>query len=156
MYLYIYLFILFINYNQNNENKVVSDVLDNLHKYASQANGELYFDLFNDNAIFFGTDAKERWDKKAFQDYALERFNIGDGWTYYPISRNIYFNVDKNTAWFDEELKNEKYGVFRGTGVLTKQNNVWKINQYNLLLPIPNELLIKYSKEIKTFLDDND
>ncbi len=155
MYIYIYLLIIFFNYSQNNEKILVSSVLDNLHKYASQANGELYFDLFNDNAIFFGTDATERWSKSDFKNYAQERFDKGNGWTYYPISRNIFFNKDKNTAWFDEELKNEKYGVFRGTGVLTKENNVWKINQYNLLLPIPNDLLFKYSKEIKIFLDND-
>ena len=155
MYIYIFSLILFIHSYQNNEKKIVSNVLDNLHKYASQANGELYFDLFNDDAIFFGTDATERWSKSDFKNYAQERFDKGDGWTYYSISRNIFFNRDKNTAWFDEELKNEKYGVFRGTGVLTKENNVWKINQYNLLLPIPNDLLIKYSKEIKIFLDND-
>ena len=155
MYKYIFSLILFIHSYQNNEKKLVSNVLDNLHKYASQANGELYFDLFNDDAIFFGTDANERWSKSDFKNYAQERFDNGDGWTYYPISRNIFFNGDKNTAWFDEELKNEKYGVFRGTGVLTKENNVWKINQYNLLLPIPNDLLFKYSKEIKIFLDND-
>ena len=69
---------------------------------------------------------------------------------YIPIKRNIYIN-DK-TAWFDEELENEKYGIFRGTGVLIKKNNKWYITQYNLLLPIPNDLLIDYSKEIKRFL----
>tara|TARA_Y100000739_G_scaffold42941_1_gene32583 strand:+ start:259 stop:723 length:465 start_codon:yes stop_codon:yes gene_type:complete len=154
MYLFICLHIIIINIKID-QTKLVSNVLDNLHKYASQANGKLYFDLFHDDAIFFGTDAKERWNKKDFEDYAYERFDNGDGWTYYTISRNIYFNEDKNTAWFDEELKNEKYGVFRGTGVLTKRNNKWRINQYNLLLPIPNDLLIKYSKEIKLFLDND-
>ena len=49
-------------------------------------------------------------------------------------------------------MKNEKYGIFRGTGVLIKKNNKWYITQYNLLLPIPNDLLIDYSKEIKRFL----
>ena len=82
----------------------------------------------------------------------MERFKTGSGWTYNSISRNIYLDNDKNTAWFDEELNNEKYGVFRGTGVLVKINNIWKIKQYNLLLPIPNDLLIEYSKEIKLFL----
>jgi len=154
MYLLIYICILLIN-TDIDQKKLVSNVLDNLHNYASQANGKLYFDLFHDDAIFFGTDAKERWNKKDFQDYAEERFSNGDGWTYYIITRNIYFDEDKNTAWFDEELNNEKYGVFRGTGVLTKQNNKWRINQYNLLLPIPNELLIQYSKEIKEFLDND-
>ena len=68
-------------------------------------------------------------------------------------SRNIFIN--ENTAWFDEELENEKYGIFRGTGVLIKKNDKWLISQYNLLLPIPNDLLIEYSKEIKEFLINN-
>ena len=33
----------------------VDQVLDRLHLYASQANGEAYFDLFADDAVFFGT-----------------------------------------------------------------------------------------------------
>ena len=53
------------------------------------------------------------------------------------------------------KLKIKKYGVFRGSGVLVKKNNKWLITQYNLLLPIPNELLIDYSKEIKDFLNKN-
>ena len=141
--------ILFIN---NEEKKLINNVLDNLHYYASVAEGNNYFNLFDEDAIFFGTDATERWNKKEFEDYALERFDKGDGWTYTPISRNIYLNSDLNTAWFDEELDNKKYGVFRGTGVLAKVNGIWKIKQYNLLLPIPNELLIDYSKEIKEYL----
>ena len=92
MYIYIFSLILFIFSYQKNEKILVSNVLDNLHKYASQANGELYFDLFNDDAIFFGTDATERWSKSDFKNYAQERFDKGDGWTYYPISRNIFFN----------------------------------------------------------------
>ena len=136
----------------NNDKDQIDNVLNNLHKYASEANGELYINLFDDNAVFFGTDAKERWTKVQFKEYALKRFDNGKGWTYYPISRNIYLDEDKNTAWFDEALSNEKYGVFRGTGVLVKKNNKWKISQYNLLLPIPNDLLIEYSKEIKSYL----
>ena len=146
------LILILINFQEKDK---INIVLNNLHRYASEANGELYFNLFDENAVFFGTDAKERWTIDQFEDYALKRFDNGDGWTYYHISRNIYLDEDKNTAWFDEELKNEKYGIFRGTGVLTKKNNEWKINQYNLLLPIPNELLIRYSQEIKSFLEND-
>ena len=152
MNIIIILILILINFQEKDK---INKVLNNLHKYASEANGTLYFNLFNENAVFFGTDAKERWTIDQFEDYALKRFDNGDGWTYYPISRNIYLDEDKNTAWFDERLKNEKYGTFRGTGVLTKKNNEWKINQYNLLLPIPNELLIRYSQEIKSFLEND-
>lgn len=136
-----------------NDKELINKVLDDLHHYASEADGVKYFSLFDSDAVFFGTDASERWGINEFKEYALKRFENGTGWTYYPINRNIYLNNDKNTAWFDEELNNDKYGVFRGTGVLIKTNEGWKISQYNLLLPIPNDLLIDYSKEIKLFLN---
>ena len=136
-----------------NDKELINKVLDDLHQYASEADGAKYFSLFDSDAVFFGTDATERWSINEFQEYALKRFENGTGWTYYLINRNIYLNNDKNTAWFDEELNNDKYGVFRGTGVLIKTNEGWKISQYNLLLPIPNDLLIDYSKEIKLFLN---
>ena len=135
----------------NNDKTQINKVLDDLHNYASKADGTNYFKLFDSEAIFFGTDATERWHINEFKNYALKRFETGTGWTYIPISRNIYIN--ENTAWFDEELSNEKYGVFRGTGVLIRQNDKWLISQYNLLLPIPNNLLKKYSKEIIDYLN---
>ena len=139
---------LIISYNNKTQ---INKVLDDLHIYASKADGTNYFKLFDSAAVFFGTDATERWHINEFKDYALKRFETGTGWTYKPISRNIYIN--ENTAWFDEELSNEKYGVFRGTGVLIRQNDKWLISQYNLLLPIPNNLLKKYSKEIIDYLN---
>ena len=65
--------------------------------------------------------------------------------------RNIFFSDDGRTCWFDEILNNEKYGKFRGTGVLNIVMGKWKIVQYNLLLPIPNDLFMNISKEIKEF-----
>ena len=64
-------------------------------------------------------------------------------------SRNIFISKDYKTAWFDELVENESYGIFRGTGVLIFENNEWRISQYNLLLPIPNDYLKKYANEIK-------
>ena len=77
------------------------------------------------------------------------------GWTYKSLERNIFINYSNTTAWFDEILINEKYGKFRGTGVLSKVDGMWKIDQYNLLLPIPNDLLLKYTKEVKEYLKNN-
>ena len=136
-----------------NDKEDINKVLDDLHIYASEADGTNYFKLFDSEAVFFGTDATERWHINDFKDYALKRFETGTGWTYTPISRNIYIN--ENTAWFDEQLSNEKYGIFRGTGVLIKKDNNWLISQYNLLLPIPNDLLKDYSKEIINLLKKN-
>jgi len=139
----------------NVENEQINKVLDNLHKYASEANGEKYFQLFNDQAVFHGTDLNERWSIDEFKKYAQNRFNTGTGWTYKSLERNIFINSSNTTAWFDEILINEKYGKFRGTGVLSKVDGKWKIDQYNLLFPIPNDLLLKYTKEVKEYLKNN-
>ena len=96
------LILILINFQEKDK---INIVLNNLHRYASEANGELYFNLFDENAVFFGTDAKERWTIDQFEDYALKRFDNGDGWTYYPISRNIYLD-EENSKLFS--IKNYK------------------------------------------------
>ena len=65
--------------------------------------------------------------------------------------RNIYFSDDDQTCWFDELVRSDKYGELRGTGVLKLVDQDWKIVQYNLVLPMPNDLLPKYAQEIMEF-----
>jgi hypothetical protein len=65
--------------------------------------------------------------------------------------RNVFFSDDGKTAWFDEILYNKVYGDFRGTGVLKIVGREWKIAQYNLLLPIPNDFMKKYAQEIMIY-----
>ena len=129
----------------------VESVLNNLHKYASEANSKKYINLFANNAVFFGTDISERWHINQFNEYATKRMATGTGWTYTMKETNVYFSEDNKTAWFDEILISKKYGDFRGTGALKIEENKWKIVQYNLLLPIPNHLLRKYALEIKKY-----
>ena len=142
---------LIICYQNTRPDQAVAGVLNNLHLYAAEARGSEYFDLFADDAIFFGTDISERWEKNAFQEYGLARFETGQGWTYHMTERNIYFSDDDQTGWFDELVRNDKYGQLRGTGVLKLVNQEWRIVQYNLVLPMPNDLLPKYAQEIKEF-----
>lgn len=118
----------------------VAEVLNDFHQAAAQAEGKRYFDHFAPEAIFLGTDATERWTLTEFKAFAQPYFNQGKGWTYLLKFRQIYFSQDRNTAWFDEMLENESYGICRGSGVLLKIDGGWKIAQYNLSIPIPNAL----------------
>jgi len=101
---------------------------------------EAYFALFAPDAIFYGTDAKERWTVDEFRDYAMPYFSAGRGWTYVPTERHVYFDDEGDIAWFDERLQNDKYGEVRGSGVLRRRDGQWRIVQYNLALPVPNEV----------------
>ena len=144
------LFLVPINILKASNKTDVSSILDQLHLYASQAKSTQYFSLFTDEAIFIGTDATENWTMKEFKAFAIPYFSKGKGWTYTSNNRHIYFSKSKNTAWFDEMLFNENYGETRGTGVLIRSESGWKIEQYHLTFPIPNELSEQVVKIIKS------
>ena len=139
---------------QGKAEQLIDGVLDSLHQAASDADGEDYFDLFADGAIFMGTDATERWSIEEFRAYAEPYFSQGRGWTYTKTERHIYVAASGETAWFDEMLSNEKYGTCRGTGVLLLIDGVWKFSQYNLTIPIPNDLAAEFTTKIKEFEAD--
>ena len=121
--------------------KAISEVLDDFHLAASQADGPRYFGHFAPEGVFLGTDGSERWTVEQFQAYAMPHFSKGKGWTYRPSNRHIIVSPSGDTAWFDEALSNDNYGQTRGSGVLRKVDQKWKICQYNLSVPIPNEKL---------------
>jgi ketosteroid isomerase-like protein len=120
------------------ETAQINAVLDDWHDAASKADGARYFSHFTKDAIFMGTDASERWDVPAFQAYAAPIFSKGKGWTFKAVQRDITLN-GASVAWFDEALETQNMGPARGSGVLVKKSGVWKIAQYNLSVPIPNE-----------------
>jgi ketosteroid isomerase-like protein len=118
----------------------VSRVLDDFHDAASHADYGRYFSHFAREAVFIGTDATERWTVGQFRVYAKRRFDAGNGWTYVPRVRHVYLSRDGNTAWFDEILDNDHYGTTRSSGVLVREDGGWKVAQYHLTIPIPNDL----------------
>ena len=115
----------------------INETIDNWHKAAATANYEAYFDLMTDDAIFIGTDATENWSKKAFQEYAKPHFNKGKAWSFTVLERHVFFDKTGKTAWFDE-LLNTQMKICRGSGVLVKIDNQWKIKHYVLSMTIPN------------------
>jgi len=131
----------------------IDSTLNILHRSASQADGKTYFDLFTSDAIYIGTDAGERWTIAQSRDFAMPYFSKGRGWTYTPRERHIVVaNVPcECIAWFDELLDSESYGTSRGTGVLVKRDGKWKIAQYALTFPIPNDLAKGMTAEIRAY-----
>ena len=127
----------------------INNVLDALHENASNADFHGYFALYSNDAVFIGTDASEVWQIDEFKAYAKPHFDKGTGWTYYPRDRNIYLSSNNDVAWFDELLDNKKLGETRGTGVLIKKDNTWKVSQYHLTIPIPNSIASDVAAQIK-------
>jgi ketosteroid isomerase-like protein len=128
----------------------VDQALDRFHQAAAEANITAYFDLLTDNAIYLGTDATERWTKKQFKSFVEPYFSKGQGWLYQATERHINDVVDGEIVFFEELLMNAKYGQCRGTGVLVKTKQGWKISQYNLSIPLPNVLAKDITGQIIT------
>ncbi len=140
-------FVLSLNSVHAEDKANISAVLDQLHDAASKADWPRYFALYTDDGVFLGTDAGERWDKPTFKAYAAQ----SNGWTYTMTERNIDLTPDGDHAWFDELLVNAKYGTSRGTGILIRTPSGWKIAQYHLVFPIPNDLAEGITQQIQTF-----
>ena len=133
------------------ESQKVDQFLNDWHKAAATANFNNYFEAFTEDAVFIGTDATENWNKTAFQTYAKPHFDKGKAWNFTALERNIYFSDDKKMIWFDE-LLDTQMKICRGSGVLIKTHNGWKIKHYVLSMTIPNEnsdavIRIKAAKE---------
>jgi ketosteroid isomerase-like protein len=125
----------------------VGALLDGFHDAASRSDFNDYFSRFSDDAYFLGTDASERWSVAEFKVYAGPAFKAGKGWTYEVLTRNLELVSTDSIFWFDEILMNTGLGRCRGTGVVIKQNGVWKIAHYSLTLLIPNDIAHDVGKQ---------
>ncbi len=122
------------------DESAVARVLDDFHDAASKADFDRYFGHFARDGIFLGTDGTERWTVAEFKEYSRPYFGPGGGWTYRPRNRHVSFTPDGRTAFFDELLDNDGLGETRGSGVLIREDDRWKVAQYNLSIPVPNAL----------------
>ena len=132
--------------------KEIDKLVDSWHKAAAEANFDAYFDVLTEDAVFIGTDATENWDKKAFQIFAKPYFDKGKAWNFKSLERHVYFGKDKKTVWFDELLTTQMK-ICRGSGVIVKVGNKWKIRHYVLSMTIPNDTTDEVVK-IKTPIED--
>lgn len=136
----------------------VAKVLDAFHQAAASSDFEGYFSYFSttQEARFLGTDVSENWTLDEFRSYAKPHFNSGNGWVYRPLKRKINYLSSSPTAisWFDESLQSEKWGTARGTGVMVLEEKSWKILQYHMSFPTPNELAEDITSMISTHSDE--
>ena len=118
----------------------VSAVLDAFHAAAERGDKKAYLSLMTEDGVFLGTDEWERWPKRPeFTAYVESRFKDGKGWAYRSVDQNIQLGPGGQFAWFDEVVLSEQHGRFRGTGVLVREDDGWKIAHYALSFLIFNE-----------------
>ena len=134
--------------------KTINEVLDTWHKAAADANFDTYFSKMTDDAIFIGTDATENWKNEDFKAFSKPYFDKGKAWSFTALERNVFISEYDDIAWFDE-LLDTQMELCRGSGVLKKVGDTWKISHYVLSIAIPNDNVpevIKLKKENDSIL----
>ena len=129
----------------------VDSLLNDWHKAAANADLEGYIGSMDSGAIYIGTDASENWTREEFKEFCAPHFAKKKTWDFTPLERNIYLGPHNKTAWFDELLKTHM-GTCRGSGILIKELDQWKIKHYVLSLAIPNDDM----EAVKTAKKDKD
>ncbi|MEO8473906.1 MAG: nuclear transport factor 2 family protein [Chryseolinea sp.] len=118
----------------------INNLIDRWHKAASDADATVFFGSMSETCTYIGTDKSELWSKKEFVTFVKPYFDKGKAWSFTPYDRNIHVTSDGKSAWFSE-LLTTWMGVCRGSGVLSKDANGWKIEQYHLSVTVPNEII---------------
>jgi hypothetical protein len=121
----------------------INAFLDSLNDAADKAEFIRYFSYFDSTSVFAGTDATERWDKPAFQAWAKPIFDKGRAWSFTVLGkRNVELLPGAKAASFDELLSTQMK-ICRGSGVVVRHGNTWKVRQYILSMTIPNDQVDK-------------
>jgi hypothetical protein len=123
---------------QQSETEQVNQLLNQWHKDVASFQFDAYFDKMTSDAVFVGTDASEVWTKNEFMTFSRVFFEKKQTWDFKPLERHIYMDDKSKLAWFDETL-DTWMGVCRGSGVVVKTDNNWKIQHYVLSIVVPNE-----------------
>jgi len=140
----VFLFISLVSTAQNKPTPIsevkqeINKTLEQWHKAAADASFDTYFGLMTTDAIFIGTDATENWTLVEFKAFSKPYFDKGKAWSFSTLERNIFTHPKTKIAWFDE-LLDTQMGICRGSGVLEKTSERWKIKHYVLSIAIPNE-----------------
>jgi len=144
------LFLIFSISLSAQEKSNIDKVLTEWHQAAAEANFDTYFSLMTDDGVFIGTDATENWQNDDFREFSKPYFDHGNAWNFASLKRNIYTEETSTIAWFDE-LLDTQMGICRGSGVLQKTEEGWKIAHYVLSVTIPNENVEEVTELKKEF-----
>ena len=91
------------------------------------------------DAVFLGTAPGERWTGESLRTSCTPTSHAARDGATCRRRRSVDIAADGRTAWFDETVENAAYGACRGSGVLAARRR-WRIAQYNLTIPVPDEL----------------
>jgi ketosteroid isomerase-like protein len=127
----------------------IAAVLDEFNRAASEADSDAYYACLSPDAILLGTAAEERFTVAESRVFMKPYFAQERGRQHAPRDRHITLLPSGEVAFFNELVGLETLGECRGTGVVVKLDDTWRIAQYALSFPIPNEIVYEVVDRIR-------
>ena len=134
----IFVCLVFASVSSGEPEAEVEALLSRMHEATKAADADTYFNLFTDDAVFFGTDIWERWPLDEFEALYRPYMESGRGWWFQMRDRHVTIQPGGSVALFDETLYSDAYGQCRGTGACRLEDGTWKIASYHLDITMPN------------------
>ena len=128
---------------QTKEVAEINEFMDDWHHAAAVADEVAFFDAMTEDGIYIGTDKSERWLRDDMKEWSQQYFDRESAWTFTKVERNVTLREAGDIAWFDEIL-DTWMGPCRGSGVLIKTDQGWKISKYHLAIAVPNDEISGY------------
>lgn len=128
---------------QDSLKKELNVFIDNWHKAAAVADEDTFFGSMTENCIYIGTDKTERWKRDELKKWSEKYFQRESAWSFKPYDRDLHILND--IVWFSE-LLDTWMGVCRGSGILRKTKEGWKLEQYHLSVTIDNDKIESFLK----------
>jgi hypothetical protein len=135
---------------QKTDTVAIHRFIDAWHQAATDANAEVFFGSMAEQSIYIGTDSWERWTKTEFEKFAKPYFDRGKAWDFKPYDRRVHVSKSGQIVWFSE-LLTTWMGVCRGSGVLERTRDGWKIQQYHLSVTVPNDAIRDFISLVENF-----
>jgi ketosteroid isomerase-like protein len=129
----------------NTDLGAINQLMDAWHHAAAVADEEKFFGSMTPDGIYLGTDASERWLRDEMKEWSKKYFERESAWAFTAHDRQVYLSQNGQIAWF-EELLDTWMGLCRGSGVLQKTADGWKIRHYNLAVAVANDVVNEYIK----------
>ncbi|MBK8562842.1 MAG: nuclear transport factor 2 family protein [Saprospiraceae bacterium] len=129
----------------NTDLGAINQLMDAWHHAAAMADEDKFFGSMTPDGIYLGTDASERWLRDEMKEWSKKYFDRESAWAFTAHNRHVYFSSNGQTAWF-EELLDTWMGPCRGSGVLQRTVDGWKIRHYNLAVAVANDVINDYIK----------
>ncbi len=128
-----------------NHEDMLDNFMDAWHKAAAEADEDTFFGSMTEDAIYLGTDPSERWLRDELKEWSKKYFERESAWDFTPTERHWTLSEDGKMAWFDE-LLDTWMGICRGSGVVVKTEEGWKLKHYNLAVTVYNEAIEEFKK----------